>query len=231
MAATSSSCVGAASSRAAGDKAERGATPRQHRAQCPVVLLELLHRSQQGLLHCPAGAAQGLVLGPVPAAASVSRVAAVEMGAKKVAKKAMLEVEYFSEEGTGLGPTLEFYTIVSSELRKLEHGLWLHESDGAPDGATHVHAPHGLLPRPIPQRPDGSALPTRVAQLFSFMGRLVAKALLDNRLVVLRFRRVSQRRESEDRVRTYCARASPNFVHFRLHLPALTFRFWRMALT
>jgi E3 ubiquitin-protein ligase TRIP12 len=28
-------------------------------------------------------------------------------------QKAVLEVEYFGEVGTGLGPTLEFYTLLS----------------------------------------------------------------------------------------------------------------------
>lgn len=32
--------------------------------------------------------------------------------------KAMLEVEYFDEVGTGLGPTLEFYSLVSKEFRR-----------------------------------------------------------------------------------------------------------------
>ncbi len=32
---------------------------------------------------------------------------------KEINKKTMLEVEYVGEEGTGLGPTLEFYTILS----------------------------------------------------------------------------------------------------------------------
>jgi hypothetical protein len=32
--------------------------------------------------------------------------------------KAILEVEYFDEVGTGLGPTLEFYTLVSQELQR-----------------------------------------------------------------------------------------------------------------
>jgi hypothetical protein len=34
-------------------------------------------------------------------------------------QKALLEVEYFGEVGTGLGPTLEFYSLVSHELRKV----------------------------------------------------------------------------------------------------------------
>jgi E3 ubiquitin-protein ligase TRIP12 len=36
----------------------------------------------------------------------------------------VLEVEYFDEVGTGLGPTLEFYTLVSRELQRVDLGLW-----------------------------------------------------------------------------------------------------------
>ena len=32
---------------------------------------------------------------------------------KEITKKTMLEGEYVGEEGTGLGPTLEFYAILS----------------------------------------------------------------------------------------------------------------------
>ena len=32
--------------------------------------------------------------------------------------RAMLEVEYFNEVGSGLGPTLEFYTLLSHELQR-----------------------------------------------------------------------------------------------------------------
>ncbi|KAJ8467986.1 hypothetical protein OPV22_030538 [Ensete ventricosum] len=39
-------------------------------------------------------------------------------------QKAVLEVEYFGEVGTGLGPTLEFYTLLSHDLQKVELGLW-----------------------------------------------------------------------------------------------------------
>jgi E3 ubiquitin-protein ligase TRIP12 len=31
--------------------------------------------------------------------------------------RAVLEVEYFGEVGTGLGPTLEFYTLLSREMQ------------------------------------------------------------------------------------------------------------------
>eukprot|EP00899_Mesostigma_viride_P024617 jgi/Mesvir1/533/Mv11394-RA.1 len=38
--------------------------------------------------------------------------------------KAVLEVEYFGEVGTGLGPTLEFYTLLSHELQRANLGIW-----------------------------------------------------------------------------------------------------------
>ncbi|KAG0473152.1 hypothetical protein HPP92_015009 [Vanilla planifolia] len=39
-------------------------------------------------------------------------------------QKAVLEVEYFGEVGTGLGPTLEFYTLLSHDLQKIGLGMW-----------------------------------------------------------------------------------------------------------
>ncbi|QDZ23116.1 E3 ubiquitin-protein ligase [Chloropicon primus] len=39
--------------------------------------------------------------------------------------RASLEVEYHGEVGTGLGPTLEFYTLLSSELQRRTLNIWL----------------------------------------------------------------------------------------------------------
>ncbi|KAL3926392.1 MAG: hypothetical protein SGPRY_003317 [Prymnesium sp.] len=113
--------------------------------------------------------------------------------------KAMLEVEYFGEVGTGLGPTLEFYTLVSRELRRRELHLWvgddtpesrnadkqLSNEKGGDDGQQYVYTPFGLFPKAIQQDADGTGVPARVTQLFTFMGRFIAKAMLDNRLVDL----------------------------------------------
>ena len=33
-------------------------------------------------------------------------------------RKAILEVEFKDEEGTGLGPTLEFFALVAAELQR-----------------------------------------------------------------------------------------------------------------
>lgn len=42
--------------------------------------------------------------------------------------KALLEVEFSGEVGTGLGPTLEFYAMGSREFRRVERGMWRHSS-------------------------------------------------------------------------------------------------------
>lgn len=38
--------------------------------------------------------------------------------------KALLEIQYENEVGTGLGPTLEFYALVSTELQRCDLALW-----------------------------------------------------------------------------------------------------------
>lgn len=59
----------------------------------------------------------------------------------------VLEVEYFEEVGTGLGPTLEFYSLASKEFARKSLKLW-RDSDSSQTGM-HVHHPHGLFPSPI----------------------------------------------------------------------------------
>ncbi len=50
--------------------------------------------------------------------------------------RSVLELEYFNEVGTGLGPTLEFYTLLSHELQRKDLGMWRHEEqDTAGRGA------------------------------------------------------------------------------------------------
>ncbi|CAM0948357.1 unnamed protein product [Alopecurus aequalis] len=95
-------------------------------------------------------------------------------------QRAVLEVEYFGEVGTGLGPTLEFYTLLGHELQSARLGLWRSclsydsdmeidkngviyvdsDDDDLPaqepssglsdDGRTLIQAPLGLFPRPWP---------------------------------------------------------------------------------
>jgi len=116
-------------------------------------------------------------------------------------QKAVLEVEYFGEVGTGLGPTLEFYTLLSHDLQKASLGMWRSSSgdkvsmqigrdeieDGKPSAANRdiVLAPLGLFPRPWPSTADISEGGQfhKVIEYFRLLGRVMAKALQDGRLL------------------------------------------------
>ncbi|KAI8332886.1 hypothetical protein BC941DRAFT_435669 [Chlamydoabsidia padenii] len=106
-----------------------------------------------------------------------------------------LEIEFVDEEGTGLGPTLEFYALASKEFYKKSLGLWRDDDDSygsspQDDDGDHkyVSAPLGLFPRPIVGT-DGSAEKTvqRTLTLFKTLGRFLAKAMLDFRIVDIHF--------------------------------------------
>lgn len=131
----------------------------------------------------------------------VSRNRILESAAKVMemysSQKAVLEVEYFGEVGTGLGPTLEFYTLLSHELQKVGLGLW--RSNSSSDASTvefggekvrstdFIQAPLGLFPRPWPPNVDvfeGSIF-SKVIEHFRLVGRAMAKALQDVRLLDL----------------------------------------------
>lgn len=159
----------------------------------------------------------------------------------------VLEVEYFDEVGTGLGPTLEFYTLASRETQRADLGLWRGEprrSDGTDNGtvkrkpnadgekpggseaktrsaakarrrgrsSSRLSADSCALPRSARYDPDedveyivptgrglfpaclpigtpgrSGEVPSKSIALFTFVGRLMGKALTDGRLLDLRF--------------------------------------------
>ncbi|KAK4340470.1 hypothetical protein RND71_041932 [Anisodus tanguticus] len=115
-------------------------------------------------------------------------------------QKAVLEVEYFGEVGTGLGPTLEFYTLLSRDLQKVGLGMWRTNSSSSEysmevgvdeklSGGDKelVQAPLGLFPLPwlsTVDTADGNQFP-KVIEYFRLLGRVMAKALQDGRLLDL----------------------------------------------
>lgn len=114
----------------------------------------------------------------------------------KVHQKVLLEVEYEEEVGTGLGPTLEFYTLVSYEFQKLGLGMWREDhmsltsstSFQAEDSANLV-SPFGLFPRPWSSAvsiSNGVEF-TEVIKKYVLLGQVVAKALQDGRILDLPF--------------------------------------------
>ncbi|XP_075426312.1 E3 ubiquitin-protein ligase TRIP12 isoform X2 [Ascaphus truei] len=102
--------------------------------------------------------------------------------------RAMLEIQYENEVGTGLGPTLEFYALVSQELQRADLGLWRGEEitlanpKGIQEGTKYVHSLQGLFALPFGR----TAKPAHIAKIkmkFRFLGKLMAKAIMDFRLV------------------------------------------------
>ena len=68
----------------------------------------------------------------------------------------ILEVEYFDEIGTGLGPTLEFYSLASKEFARRSLNMWRDE-DESKEG-TYVHHPKGLYPAPVKANEPAAAV-------------------------------------------------------------------------
>ncbi|KAJ2915477.1 hypothetical protein MD484_g4935, partial [Candolleomyces efflorescens] len=100
----------------------------------------------------------------------------------------VLEVEYFEEVGTGLGPTLEFYSLVSKEFARKDLKIW-RDADASGSGL-YVSHPTGLYPAPISREDiinDGGQKRTHILRV---IGQFVAKAMLDSRIIDLHFNKV-----------------------------------------
>uniref|UniRef100_A0A061SJU8 HECT-type E3 ubiquitin transferase n=1 Tax=Tetraselmis sp. GSL018 TaxID=582737 RepID=A0A061SJU8_9CHLO len=146
------------------------------------------------------GSARAARLAPLPRQkVRVSRSRILESAFKIMelyaSRRPVLEVEYVGETGTGLGPTLEFYTLLSHELQRKALGMWREGGHAAqpkelgaagkealtPSGEAMVSSPHGLFPAPILDPTTAEA--KRVVSHFRLLGQVVAKALQDNRLL------------------------------------------------
>ncbi len=115
----------------------------------------------------------------------ISRAKILESAVKVMelygASQSILEVEYFDEVGTGLGPTLEFYSNVSKEFCKKKLKLW---RDNEPDGNDEfVSGPNGLFPRPISEEFASSEEGEKILQLYKMLGKFVARSMIDSRII------------------------------------------------
>ncbi|KAK4155698.1 hypothetical protein C8A00DRAFT_31448 [Chaetomidium leptoderma] len=115
----------------------------------------------------------------------ISRAKILESAVKVMelygASQSILEVEYFDEVGTGLGPTLEFYSTVSKEFCKKKLKLW---RDNDPNGDDEfVSGPNGLFPRPISEEFAVSEEGEKVLQLYKMLGKFVARSMIDSRII------------------------------------------------
>lgn len=115
----------------------------------------------------------------------ISRSRIVESAVKVMelygASPSMLEVEYFDEVGTGLGPTLEFYSTVSKEFSKRDLKLW---RDGdSTSNSKYSFGKLGLFPAPMSAAQAESEAGMRIHHYFKMLGKFIARSMLDSRII------------------------------------------------
>jgi E3 ubiquitin-protein ligase TRIP12 len=93
----------------------------------------------------------------------------------------MLEVEYFEEVGTGLGPTLEFYSTVSKEFSRKKTKLWRENESSS--GGDYAFGRRGLFPAPMNEDISTTENGQRVLHLFKVLGKFIARSMLDGRII------------------------------------------------
>lgn len=97
----------------------------------------------------------------------------------------VLEVEYFEEVGTGLGPTLEFYSTVSKEFSKKKLKIWReHDHSSA---AEFAFGKRGLFPAPMSEEQASQESGKKQLNLFKILGKFVARSMLDSRIIDISF--------------------------------------------
>lgn len=97
--------------------------------------------------------------------------------------RAVFEFEFEDEVGTGQGPTLEFYTLVSREVQQSALKIWKDEQDKIESATQVVKHATGLYPRIVPS----SVSIAREEKLFKFIGAFVARSLYDKRVIDMPF--------------------------------------------
>ncbi|KAF2635606.1 hypothetical protein P280DRAFT_411235 [Massarina eburnea CBS 473.64] len=97
----------------------------------------------------------------------------------------ILEVEYFDEVGTGLGPTLEFYSTVSKEFSKKKLKLW-RENESNP-GDEYAFGKCGLFPAPMSDEQAEKENGKKILEMFRVLGKFAARSMLDSRIIDVSF--------------------------------------------
>jgi E3 ubiquitin-protein ligase TRIP12 len=102
-----------------------------------------------------------------------------------------LEFEFQDEEGTGLGPTLEYYSLVAQELKNPSNNLW-RKTDSNQLFPTPID-PYDLK-FPDPNKPKRREAPQdkrrdfeKFQHVFRCAGILLARSILDDRITDIPF--------------------------------------------
>lgn len=119
----------------------------------------------------------------------ISRVRILESAVRVMelygASPSVLEVEYFEEVGTGLGPTLEFYSSVSRAFAKKKLKLW--RENESQSTSEYAFGQQGLFPAPMNEKVAESENGRKVLHLFRMLGKFVARSMLDSRIIDISF--------------------------------------------
>jgi hypothetical protein len=92
---------------------------------------------------------------------------------------------YAGEVGHGLGPTLEFFNLFAKAMQEIKFDIGLAKK---PVTLWHDDVPHqGLFPRGIDAKNTDRETLNGICKLFQVTGALVAKSILDNRLLDMPF--------------------------------------------
>lgn len=111
------------------------------------------------------------------------------LSSNKATLGSVFEFEFKGEPGSGLGPTMEFYSLVGQALSQKSLGLWRRSEE---DTETHFAALTGLYPAPfVPsgQNPRDRDSEQYIVKYYTFLGRFLARVLLDRRIPNLRLSR------------------------------------------
>jgi len=110
--------------------------------------------------------------------------------------RAVLEIQYENEVGTGLGPTLEFYALLSRQFQRADLQLWrglgeetpiaksTNEKRDSKDTLVKTVGGGGLCPSPLGRHVKSNSL-DKVLTKFRLLGKLLGRSLLDGRILDL----------------------------------------------
>ena len=91
---------------------------------------------------------------------------------KHINKRAFLEVQYKDEQGTGLGPTLEFYCLFAQEIKN--QPIWRKQMTD-----------NTLFPAPLNLLKASNEEVLKLYELFRVAGMMIAKSISDDKLIDL----------------------------------------------
>ncbi|KAG5470509.1 hypothetical protein LSCM1_01753 [Leishmania martiniquensis] len=92
------------------------------------------------------------------------------------ARNRVWSFHFYNENGWGDGPTREFYTLVSQQLRQRKLGLWRSSGEAA-DCTEYDATTVGLYPRPV--LPGSTEEKHHIVPFFRLIGRFIGRTLLD----------------------------------------------------